>query len=466
MKKEHKIALMRVISDIIKADKVINKFELEFLNSLFDKYKICREDVNLSLNIPFSYAVQNLSELPYNEALRIIDDVSRLMMMDGESSREENLLLMSLKMCLLPGHYLKKARMITSKKMEITVENFQLLFIEDGYSKAINEILQNNHRQLWTEAALSGFDFVYIPSITKRIQATNHTLFDSVITFIAPTISDDETSIIIDQLNQMTTDYFRKHILCNEFEMDLKNTKPSFLVKVSDSVCSNTVYSDYLIFEVTENILKEFLFFIDEFNKPLLIRNNQIRTPINDGDNFLFYGFYKTFFNLLTLRKGTRSGLIIDPRNRTNNVFLKDICDIKLKLGLREKAFYALCVFESQFGGLNFKKATCKSEFKATNERLNNIQIKYNIVYEMFGGAKGEAPDIILDSNRNPIVSRIRSAIRSNHTLKNQNEYLPLFNGEGNLIVELSNELVFVVESKKHTPVLMKNSVEWKKLLN
>ena len=70
------------------------------------------------------------------------------------------------------------------------------------------------------------------------------------------------------------------------------------------------------------------------------------------------------------------------------------------------------------------------------------IQLKYEMIYEGFGGDKSRAPKIYLSENRLPILSLIKQQIRQiGELLSNADDYLVQRNLFGNYCVAIPPEL-------------------------
>ena len=62
MKREEKIAIVRILSDLIKADSIINHGEIEHYMLLRDRYSICNDDEIAATKITFADAINILAE--------------------------------------------------------------------------------------------------------------------------------------------------------------------------------------------------------------------------------------------------------------------------------------------------------------------------------------------------------------------------------------------------------------------
>ena len=114
----------------------------------------------------------------------------------------------------------------------------------------------------------------------------------------------------------MTTRYFKNQILKEKLGLQLDLRSPSIFIKLGNSFVKGNKYSDFLLIELNNDILTEITEFIElflEYQRSPLI---SIRNFADVKGNFVYTGFYKTIFDLITYRKGARSQIIISPASR------------------------------------------------------------------------------------------------------------------------------------------------------
>ena len=101
MKKDEKIAIVRILSDLIKADSIIDSGEIDQYMLLRDKYSI-NDNIEISATqITFADAIKFLSKS--DEILRqdFFSDCSDITISDGFCARSEALLMIALHKMLL-----------------------------------------------------------------------------------------------------------------------------------------------------------------------------------------------------------------------------------------------------------------------------------------------------------------------------------------------------------------------------
>ena len=100
------------------------------------------------------------------------------------------------------------------------------------------------------------------------------------------------------------------------FRMDVAN--PSLLFRVSFSVVNGQRMANYVLINTDSNMIVQLEEIISELQRlqngnTLTINNICVRQ-----DSFIYNGFYRTLFDLLTYRKGAKCELVVHPYSRSN----------------------------------------------------------------------------------------------------------------------------------------------------
>ena len=150
---------MRILSDMISADEIIDAREISFLYSLKEKYNIKKDDEFQSVSMTLSQAVSILKESPEGMVHDLLGDLTRVAMSDDYCARAEALLLLSL-VITLTGSLGVDADIVSVDASGLNIEGAQMLYIESSYDEQVNAIIEDHYRELYSEAQLSGFDFL------------------------------------------------------------------------------------------------------------------------------------------------------------------------------------------------------------------------------------------------------------------------------------------------------------------
>lgn len=105
MKQNERAGIMRIVSDIVKADSIIDLREIDYLDGIKDKYRITKEDEAMGDSMTLSDAVCLLKNLSPNLIHDIIGDFYNLALSDNAFSREEGLIVLAIIACLSEKYF-------------------------------------------------------------------------------------------------------------------------------------------------------------------------------------------------------------------------------------------------------------------------------------------------------------------------------------------------------------------------
>ena len=240
--------IYRIIYDIIKADSIIVRHEIDAVKQLCDKYGITPKHRIASMNLSLAEAVKEVQSLTISQVEELHRDISQLIMADDACSREEALLLFAV-MKAIDG----KCEVVSVPWGEIMMDNSQLLFIEDGYDEAVNEYIETHYNTIVNTCKVGGFDFVYIPKLAKVFASQSMT--SDLFFYFSPTSTIEEAQYIADNLCNVTTSMVYRELLVGKmgFRMDVAN--PSLLFSVSFSVLNGQSMPNHAATNTTKDML-------------------------------------------------------------------------------------------------------------------------------------------------------------------------------------------------------------------
>lgn len=447
MKNELKVAFTRCLTDLMKADKIISTDEILYLEQTFHEFSISQLDIENALSTSLAEACSILAEKGRRkERQNIVDRLKLLSLSDSACAREEALLILAISYCL-SDETRKISKVVSFKSAQIDFVDSQVLFVEPNEDEAVNTYVRENFKTIMNEMRIGGFDFVYIPNIAKHYRETNQELLCKIIKYLAPTLSDNETHNVLDVISHMTTKFFKNEILGEKLGMKLSIKKPSLLIKIGNSYVRGELTSDFLLLELQENISQQINVFIDIFLQYQHCPTITIKNFNEEGTEFVYTGFYKTIFDLITYRKGTRCTLIINPDKRKGRLEIINDSHSFIEIGLAETAFYVFLIIESLSlrRGVNFVNIGQK--------RRKEIQDKYSLIYSSFVGCRKDVPDITESNTRNRMLSIIRKAVSENNVLTEKQLFTPNTDSE-KIFIPIETQLIFVKEGNKSVPLL------------
>lgn len=463
MKKAERVALIRLVKDLVKASNFIGVNQMTRYSAMQQKYSLARDEEIVADSITLSKAITSLQALTRSAINEILDDISSLLSDRGIYSGAEALILLALQYCL-KNNTRYSSQVISVRTQDVTFDQKQILFVESGFNTAINQDIVSHYRQISNYLKLSSFDFVYIPQLVDYLSTLPSKHFEDMISFMAPDISAFEMKFLRDRFLSMTTASFCKDNLQNKLKMNLKDSlQPSLLVKVGDSLVENRLYSNFLRLEISSSVISTVEGLLNSYMSFQGGRTVAINDNYNINHKISCNGFYKLIFDQHLLRQGVQSSIVIDTMNES--ILFKDINITLGGVHRREKALYALFLLESESGGIDFNKSDSVKKFQEHTLRVQRIQNKYNAVYQIFGGEVENAPDLSVAEIRLPMISRLkRSVMTLENRLTNVEDYLVKRRKMGVYNVSVDSNRIFCVDSKSSQPIPMVESSLFKKI--
>lgn len=457
MRTEERISICRILTDLIKADLVIDSNEMQEYAKLCESYNIRREEEIKASSITLSDAVNILKKSDRGLQRDLIGDFCELSMSDGFCARPEALLLIGLSRCLEDPN--STAQIVSIPQPVFNVAFGSVLYIESSTNEELNRIINENFRTLFKECQVVGFNFIYVPKVIEHYKSTDSKLTSRIVRFLSPALSDEGVENVINGLLSINTQNFCKDILCNKLGIkELRDTEPALLIKIGRSYVNDSLYANYLKINVDERIVEQIQKVLDTFSGMLSSDNINVSKVEEKKNQFLYHGFYKQLLDIYLIRRNVRSTVNIHPYKE--EILMPDI-DMKLtKLRRREKALYLLLLIVSKEGGINFNLPKNAKQAQVYERRMNLFQNRYKVVYELFGGEKGGAPDLTQAEIRRPIISCLRRSLAEiGGVLYNANDYMINKDTDGYIKVNLDDEELYIFEPEKGYVILNESEI-------
>ena len=311
MTKEQRTALARIISDMIKADNIIEESEIMDMKTLMSKYSITKKDMSDARHIRFSEAVTALKDMTKKERQDIFDSIYKIALSDNVCVPKEALLLIALEYCLVEhdrkdsnGNKVPKPYLISCPTGESAISDQYMVYLESSYNEERNAEVMQDFKLLVTQSRLNGFNFVYIPKMVEEFKEMDSQYVKDVISYMAPHLSDTVVEDVYDRLCKMTTAEFFHSVIYEKLQVKaVYDAIPSILINIGTSVVpycgtdgSIQYYTEFLCIPIattTLSLVEEILAF---YQSKVSIKT--ITITDNKGQ-FKYFGFYKALFDFL-----------------------------------------------------------------------------------------------------------------------------------------------------------------------
>lgn len=444
MKKNERIAVSRILVDLIMADTVIDAGEMEIYPKLKNLYGISIADEVAANTMTLGEAVSVMESADPEVRTTLMQNFADVTVSDGFCARSEALLMIALQLCLNSNSD-ESAEVISVESYRNSMEDNQVLYVESQYDEDLNNEIKQNYRQINRDLKLSGFDFVYIPYVASHYKKTPPEMLRRIVSFLSPNLEEKRLNEILSYVSDITTCEFCKEQIGERISA-LKDCNPSLLFKIGKSYVGDRLFENFLRVEISEGILRFLPGFIDDFTS-MLSSDIVVVPKVEEGKGqFLYSGFYKQIFDIYLNRHEIRSTVVIDTQKA--EISFPEINAKLDDLHRREKALYVLFMVESlSRGGVSLTKPKLAKQMVRYNAKMKDLQAKYNFIYSLFGGDLRKVPDLSLPEIRNPMISLIKKQIEKfSDELYHYNDYLIEKNTYGIYVVNVDSSLLSILE--------------------
>ncbi len=406
-----KIALARLLSDLIEADFVVEGAEMAYFESL-----ISREGMNISeamlveaKKMDFGKAVRILKELPMEERKEIVELLRGMSLADEECVPAEAVQILAIEQALLYG-----ADIYSVPKMQVKFERQTVLYIENEEDTTIEKIIEQDYESISGMLAEAGFEFVHIPHIVGDFKLMPREYLGKVVKYMIPSVPEGRAEVICRDLCELTTSQFCRNLLYKKTGLNLQGASPSLLIKTGESIivdqfssdeAERTDYSNFLRIELKNNILEQIEELLEAYrsmvSETMLVPKNRSR-----NGKFIYYGFHRSLFDLIAYGREQKDyRLVFNISVPQAAVYFEPLSDdgekIPLKLTPQETVLFVLIVRRSLAGeGLDWRE-------KIPSQEKQKILEEYNRIYSFIG--KGNSTTEYKDrTHTNHIKNRIR----------------------------------------------------------
>ena len=359
MRHHQKIAIARLISDLIKSDDVICKEEIALYNHIVCTFDISQDELHEAQFLSQADALGYIRHMVPAEQKKIFSVLKKAAFSDNTCVAREALLLLTLSLTLNDTQ--DKYRLISSQIKGWSNSEKYVMYIESDYMPAINEEILQQYDLIANLLHLWKFEFIYIPKLTRSFCEMDRTYLCDIIRYMNPRLSVEMLNNLYDRLTNFTTENFTRDYLANSSHHNyFYDIEPSLLINVgtshvpaSNPAHQDTCFVNFLTIRLDDEpdcVLNEVRRFIDQYET--LITEPEYQLPKRAKSLFRYHGFYKQLFDFLARQhtNGEENRILIDlPARR---IWMRGV---EVQMSATHLATYIFILHQSlctHYGGL------------------------------------------------------------------------------------------------------------------
>ena len=469
---KHRVAIARILSDLIKSDKIIEQSEIKLYNQLQQTFGITQKDRIDAQYITLSRAIMDVRDLDDRDKEELQNALSRTANADNQCVAREALILLTLKYVLYDTD--EKYEVISCATNESYIDDKFMVVVD---SSEYQDDDTNNIETIIDKLNLWNIEFVYIPQIAEKLKSLDSNYIRSIIRYMNPRFHEKDVEKLYHRLISITTAEFTTQLLGGEMNMPtLKEVEPSLLINYATS---NQPYSsqdnkgqtftEFLRIRIDDYKLEEVRRFIQDYDS-ILTHRESVRPQIADN-YFRYYGFYKVLFDFISQSENGKlitKDVLISPLDRTITFAGYDV-----KFSPMYIATYTI-ILQQSIKGHGLPRFPEKDSKKTDYQPLfDELTIAFKKIYRNFTAREELSEDWNFRNNTRNIaacVSHINAAIKRAH-LRDESRCLikqeRCQDGMSYYTVNISVDDVFVKNDikrqrdlKERNPVLAETEIE------
>lgn len=365
-KEIHKTALAKVLSDLIQSDGIVNQGEMDCLTHVFKVLNITAASMKKSASISLSNALFYLKSLGNEEKMAILKILQQLSMSDDSLDPNESLLITAILLSIqieLPETQDIHASLVSIPNLAFDTQN-AVLYVEPTYDTNCNSMIEKDYDSICNLLKISNRDFIYLPKVMQEMSSKSST-FSDTLSYLEPTLSDEQLALISTNIKLMTTADLSKEIFLNYLNINGFNLeKPCFFFKINNKMPSR--FQNFLILEIVSDPLQTLQQFYQLNNNISQLKPNgltdkekrsldrlKVKENHEEKDEVQYTGFHKVIIDTLLKYNGSQGiSRIFVAEN--GNIYLTDRNNIEVKMSAISKALYILFLLHEEGIKLNY----------------------------------------------------------------------------------------------------------------
>lgn len=430
MRHHQKIAVARLISDLINADDVICRDEIALYNKIVQQYDITQEELYEAQYLSLAEAIMCFRHMSKDEQKNIYVYLKKAIYSDQSCVAREALLLLTLSMVINDTD--NKYLVFSTKLRGKMVADKYVMYIESDYMPLINEEIAAHYDQITNLLHLWKFDFIYIPNHIKYFREMDRKYLCDILRYMNPRLTNERIEDLYGRLTQFTTEQYTRECIGNACqEAYFNELPPSLIINIGSShvpANSHMPQEGWFMNLMTirlddeENaVLKEVQRFIAEYEK--YITEHEYYRPLKGKKLFRYQGFNKQLFDFLMRRQtnGLDNSIVVDVPSR--RIWMRGI---EIQMSATLLATYVFVLHQTlctSVGGL----MKVRMHYPLSDKDLARLAKTYHLICNLFRDVPVNEERQYMDdvNNVRGYIARLRTIIAHHFDDQDINYYYP-----------------------------------------
>ena len=235
MRHKQRIAISRLISDLIKSDEVICREEIAAYNKIIRTFDISADELFEAQQLTLEDAIAYLRHMSAEEQSHLY----RIMQSAASSGygcvAREALLLYATSVCLNDKE--NKYALFTAEAKGYCTDDKYVIYLESDYMPLINEEILANYDMIANLLQLWNFEFIYIPKLSQTFREMDPSYLFDILRYMNPRLSAEMLDSLYARLTLFTTESYTRDYVATTSKKDFFYTiEPSLLINVGVSL--------------------------------------------------------------------------------------------------------------------------------------------------------------------------------------------------------------------------------------
>lgn len=406
---DHKnlVAFVRVISELIKIDNVIDAEEITMLLILEQQYGFDRTYKREAMHLSLADAINQLAQLDLQARTQILQSFNDIAGADRVCVTREAIMLLALRY-VLEGKQQKKCQVIDCPaNMSAPDQSPFVMYVESEYDDERHEQIDSQMELIQLMLQQYGLRLFYVEQIVNKLSEMDKNMLMTTLGYLAPELDNMQVEQMYERMQTTDTPTFTTRVMARDLQVSaLRNISSSLLISMGSS---------FLCITLEDSVLSHLKDFLQDFGQLVSPGSIVANTHIDAGDDKLrYFGYYKAFFDFILKAEPKESHLVIWP---FKSEFEFPEAHRTLRLNQQEASLYTLIL-----------EYTYKHEGKGLPLCYTPAQKRIETLYRTIYCNKKcvDESEVIYPENLAPIRAKIERKMRDQLSgLSNLEDYIP-----------------------------------------